>query len=434
MQIPRVFLPLLKLRTRYKVMYGGRGSGKSHTVARVLLIMGMQRKMRIVCAREVQTSITDSVHRLLSDLIQEYGLSSFYTVQNDKIIGSNGTLILFKGLKHNVSGIKSLEGCDICWVEEAENVTDHSWETVIPTIRKEYKDAETNELVSSEIWVTFNTRYTSDPTYRRYVRNGDPDIWCVKVSWRENPFFPEVLDKERRRLEQADPEAYAHVWEGEPDTRRTGFIYAKQIHAAREAGRITLVPYDPGHAVFTGWDLGFGDSTDIFWAQHVGRELRVIDYYSNVGEQLDHYAKVLREKPYSYAPTAAWLPHDGSHGNIRGLSVSQQLRDLGISNIVLDRESDVAPGIELVRQMLGFMVFDEVKTKEGIYALEHYRYQWDDLRQVFRSKPLHDWASNGADAMRTLVRAAARIRSFSAASRPNDPYRSDTSGSSWMGG
>jgi phage terminase large subunit len=411
---------------RYFVLYGGRGSGKSHTLARIALIKGMEKATRIVCLREVQNAISDSVHRLLADLIKEYDLEYFYTVQNDKIIGKNGTLFIFKGLKHNVSGIKSLEGCDIAWAEEAENITDHSWEILIPTIRKE----------NSQLWISFNTRYSSDPTYQRFVKHDDPDIWCQKVSFRDNPFFPEILEKERRRLEINDPDAYAHVWEGEPDTRRTGFIYAKQIHQAREQGRLAICKYDPGSEVYMGCDLGFGDSTDIWWWQFVGRELRFINYYSNVGEQLEHYVKIIKDKPYNYAAVPMYLPHDGAHGNIRGESVARQLSRMGVKNIVLEREADITPGIELVRQMLSFSVFDSQFCKEGIHALEHYRYQWDEDKKIFRSKPLHDWASNGADAMRSACRGAARVKNFMGAAAINkfDPFDQYDNSASWMGG
>ena len=209
MKIPKIFRPLVETDYRYKVTYGGRGASKSHSYARVLLLLASQQTLRVACCREVMTSIADSVHRLMADLIAEFGLEGNFTVQKDKIVGANGSLILFKGLKHNISGIKSLEGVDICWVEEAENVSDDSWEKLIPTIRKP----------GSQIWVSFNTRYLSDPTYRRFVATDSPRIWCQKVLWSDNPFFPEELEQERLELQRTDPEAYAHVWEGEPDTR-----------------------------------------------------------------------------------------------------------------------------------------------------------------------------------------------------------------------
>lgn len=419
-QIPRAFRPLFEPR-RYKVYYGGRGAAKSHAYARVLLAQGMQRPMRIICAREIQKSISDSVHALLGDLIREHELQGFYEVQQQVIRGINGTEFKFRGLKHNTTDLKSLEGADVVWVEEAENVSNNSWEILIPTVRKE----------SSEIWVSFNPKNLTDPTYQRFVARASDDVLSVKVSWRDNPFFPDVLDRERRKLEVADPEAYRHIWEGEPDMRRNGAVYARQLIKAREEGRICRVPYDPGAEVFTAWDLGFGDATAIWWLQFVGRELRWLEYYENAGEQLEHYTGIVKAKHYNYVKHGHFLPHDGDHGNIRGESVSKQMAGLGMSNTVLPREADLAPGIELVRQTLAYSVFDAEKCKDGLHALENYCYEWDEDRQVFKAKPRHDWASNCADAARYAARAASTLKA--GLMRGPDPYAQHGGRAGWMG-
>lgn len=404
-QIPEAFQELFK-PYRYKVFYGGRGGAKSHAFARALLIQGMQKPLRIVCGREIQKSIKDSVHQLLSNIIREHGLDTFYTIQNDAIKGINGTYITFLGLKHNVTGMKSLEGVDILWVEEAENVSSNSWEVAIPTIRKD----------GSEIWISFNTKNISDPTYQRFVAQADNRMLVKKVSWRDNPFFTDVLNDERLKLKKEDEEAYLHVWEGEPDTRRSGFIYAKQLSRARDEKRITNVPYDPSCEVFTAWDLGFGDATAIWWLQFVGRELRWIDFYENSGEQLDHYVSLVKGKPYNYS--THYLPHDGAHGNIRGGRVDEQLRDMGLSCYVLDREQNISVGIELVRQTIAFSVFDAVKCADGIHALENYKYEWHEDLQKFKDKPLHDWSSDASDAARYAAQAASLVKTGLAKKRP----------------
>jgi phage terminase large subunit len=425
MQIPEAFSPLFK-PSRYKVFYGGRGAAKSHNFARALLLQGMERPMLNVCAREIQKSIKDSVHRLLESIIREHELDGFYKVLETEIRGSNGTEFIFRGLKHNTTDIKSLEGADRLWVEEAENVSDNSWEIVIPTIRK----------AGSEIWVSFNCKNPTDPTYERFVKTHRDDAIVHKVSWRDNPFFPAVLETERRALQLSDPEAYAHIWEGEFDTRRSGAVYARQIAEAREAGRICRVPYDPGSEVFTAWDLGFGDSTAIWFLQFVGRELRWIDFYENSGEPLAHYAKLVKSKPYNYASFGHYLPHDGGAANITGDSASRQLYDLGISNTVLTRETEIAPGLELVRQTLAFSALDAEKCSDGLHALEHYAYEWDEVRSVFKNKPLHNWASHAADAARYAARAAALLKGNITNDAPKtDKYARKTERrGSWMAG
>ena len=402
-------------------MLGGRGGGKSHAIARALLVMGMQRTIRIICAREIQKSISDSVHALLADLIRDHNLSHFYSVQRDVIRGLNGTEFKFRGLKHNTTDLKSLEGADICWIEEAQNVSDNSWEILIPTIRKE----------GSEIWVSFNPKNVTDPTYRRFVSDQNDDTITVKIGWQDNPFFPAVLDKERVKLQASDPEAYAHIWDGMPDTRRNGAVYARQLAKAREEGRITRVPYDPGCEVFTAWDLGFGDATSIWWLQFVGRELRWLEYYENAGEQLDHYAKIVKSKPYNYALHGHFLPHDGGHGNIRGDSVSKQFIAMGLTNTVLTRESDITPGIETLRQTIAFSVFDADGCREGLHALENYGYEWDEDRAVFKNKPRHDWTSHAADSARYAAIAAGKGKGIMI--KASDPFANHGQRAGWMG-
>lgn len=393
--IPTAYKELFK-PYRYKVYYGGRGAGKSQSVALALLVMGMQKPTRILCTREFQSSIADSVHRLLSDLIAAHKMDGFYEVLQSTIRGINGTEFIFKGLKHNITEIKGLEGVDICFVEEAENISERSWELLIPTIRKE----------GSEIWIVLNPRNATDPTYKRFISVHHDDVLLKKVSWRDNPFFPDVLDKERQKLEKQDIDTYKHVWEGELDTRRSGAIYAKQLDKARAEGRITTVPYDPAYEVFTAWDLGYGDATAIWFLQWVGRELRWLEYYENNGEQIDHYVRIVKDKPYNYMRGGHFLPHDGGAGNIRGDSVSLHLSKLGLANTVLEREQDINPGIEKVRQALHYSVFDANKCAVGIAALEAYGYKWDEERGVFKDKPNHNWASNGADSARYAVIAS----------------------------
>ena len=190
---------------RYKVLYGGRGSAKSWSVARALLLQGGMRPLRILCTREIQNSIKDSVHKLLSDQILAMGLQGKYFVTHNEIRGVNGTEFIFAGIRQqDISKIKSVEGVDICWVEEAHTVTKESWEILIPTIRKP----------GSEIWVTFNPDLESDDAYQRFVVSRQEGAVVVEMNYRDNPWFPPELDIERRQLLARDPDAYQNVWDG----------------------------------------------------------------------------------------------------------------------------------------------------------------------------------------------------------------------------
>lgn len=225
---------------RYKVLYGGRGGEKSWGCSRVLLAKGLQKKIRILCAREIQHSIADSVHKLLCEQIYDLGLEQYYKTTKNTITGVNGTEFIFKGLRFNVREVKSTEGIDICWVEEAQSVSEESWEVLIPTIRKE----------DSEIWITFNPLDETDPTYQRFVKNPPDNAIVKKVSWKDNPWFPNVLRKEMEYLKRVDYEKYLHVWEGEIRRSSASVIFM---------GKYVIEPFDtPKDARFYhGVDWGF---------------------------------------------------------------------------------------------------------------------------------------------------------------------------------
>lgn len=414
--IPKAFKGLFEPK-RFKVYYGGRGGAKSHNIARAILIRCMQSKTRVLCARELQGSIGDSVLKLLSDIIDEHEMSGFFTVQKSAILGKNGSEIIFKGLRHNHTEIKSTEGVDICWIEEAEKVSANSWEVLIPTIRKE----------QSEIWISFNPKHPTDPTYTNFVANSDDDMLVKKVSWRDNPFFPETLNVERQRLEKNDPKAYAHVWEGEFDERHFGGIYATYVDQARQEGRLTPVPYKDGIPVITAWDLGRSDSTCIWFAQMVGMQPRIIDYHESSGKDLAFYADIIRSKKYTYG--THYLPHDAGHERLgMNSSISGQLSGLGIANQII-KVGSVAARIELGRNLLKECWIDSTDCRDGVHALTNYQYEFDDNKGRFKDKPLHDWSSDGADAFGYLAQALLLHAPKSSSDRPS---RVSSSGG-WMG-
>lgn len=196
--------PFATQQARYKIAYGGRGSAKSWTIARILLLKAMENKIRVLCTREIQDSIKDSVHKLLRDQIELLELSGFI-IQNDVIKHENGSEFLFKGLYTNLSKIKSFEGVDICWIEEAESISAMSWEILDPTIRKP----------NSEIWISFNPRYTNDIIYNTFITNTNENAIVVKVNWQDNKHFPKELQLQKDAMAKNDADLYLHIWEGE---------------------------------------------------------------------------------------------------------------------------------------------------------------------------------------------------------------------------
>lgn len=253
---------------RYKVAHGGRGSAKSWSFARALLLQATWNPLRILCAREYQNSITESVHRLLADQVYALGLAQMFEVLKSEIRGKNGSEIIFAGLKNDVSKIKSTEGVDICWVEEADKVSSQSWDILIPTIRKP----------KSEIWISFNPNLQSDATYQRFVVNPPPDAVVAEVNYRDNPWFPEELEKERTHLEQTDPELYAHIWEGRclpaGDNQLIGMDYAYASSERR---------YEPGDYEFAPKILGvdvarYGGDRSVILKRHGLKVLEMQTY------------------------------------------------------------------------------------------------------------------------------------------------------------
>lgn len=174
-------------------------------IARVLLRLAAQNCLRILCARQFQASIADSVHRLLCDQIDAMGLVDEFTITEKSIKSATGSEFIFKGLEKSIREIKSLEGIDICWVEEAQSVAATNWQILIPTIRKEH----------SEIWISFNPGEATDPTYQNFVVSPPENSVVVKVGWQDNPWFPATLEAERLHMQRTDTDAYQHVWEGE---------------------------------------------------------------------------------------------------------------------------------------------------------------------------------------------------------------------------
>lgn len=200
---------------RYRVAYGGRGSAKSWSFARALLLHGVSRPLRILCAREYQSSIRDSVHRLLKDQIQAMGLGGFYAVERSRIYAANSTEFFFLGIKRDPHSIKSLEGVDLCWVEEGEAISRESLDILVPTIRKP----------GSEIWVSFNPKQPEDPAYHDFVTEPRDRAIVRRVSWLDNPWLGDVLRHEQEELLRRDPEAHAHVWGGEPWKRSKDQVF-----------------------------------------------------------------------------------------------------------------------------------------------------------------------------------------------------------------
>jgi phage terminase large subunit len=402
-----VFLPLLE-PARYKGAWGGRGSGKSHFFAGLMVEDSIRHPgenggegLRSVCIREVQKDLTQSAKLLIEDKLaaNRLGEPDGFKVYRDVIQTPGDGIIIFKGMQeYTAESVKSLEKFKRAWWEEAQTAQESSLAMLRPTIRED----------GSELWFSWNPRRKSDPV-DALLRGPTPPTGArvVKVNWRDNPWLPKVLEQERLDCLANDPEQYDHIWEGGYALISAGSFYGSEIARAKTEGRIGRVLYDRYLPVITAWDLGYTDSTAIWFLQVAGNEIHAIDYYEADSKPLSHYADVLRQKLTEWGEGARYgehyFPHDvRAHELSVGKSRVMTLNELGIEPFVVEQHN-VNDGINAVRRIFDRMWFDAERCERGIEAISLYRRDYDEKTEMFKDRPLHDWASHGADALRCFA-------------------------------
>ena len=377
---------------RHIVYKGGRSSGKSTQIAISRLLKGSQKKLRGLCTREIQNSIQESVYKLLCDKIDELGLNDWQKF-NDKLVNrKTGSEIFFKGLHNNIQSIKSIEGIDWCWIEEAQSVSADSITTLVPTIRKE----------GSELIWSYNPLTEHDPVQELIVDRADDRTYVLHVN---SDAIEQLLSKEiieeREKMRRDNPDMFAHVWLGQPLTSKTGTVFGKQIAQAEIEGRIGSVPYDASAGTYTAIDLGIGDSTAIWWFQMVGQEIHFIDHYESSGEELGHYISIIKNKPYNY--TTHFLPHDAKQRELQtGLTRVEFFENNGIHNIEVLRPTNFQLGQDdinmIARPKFSKVWIDRDKCERGLKCLRAYHYEYDEKNKLLKDKPEHDWSSHSSSA------------------------------------
>jgi phage terminase large subunit len=397
-KFPRAFQPILQ-PARYKGIHGGRGSAKSHSTASYLVLKALTKYsdtgkgLRWACLREVQKTLKESAKKLLEDKIQEHGVGHLFDVQADRIITPGGGVLLFQGMKdHNAESIKSLEDMDGAWVEEAQAFSQRSNTLLRPTIRG----------VGSELIYTWNPRRKTDEV-DSFLRSSQlEDAIVVEMNWRDNPWFPDVLEQERLLDQKMYPERYDHIWEGEYATAMVGAYYAEALTAAKQAGRIGRVSPDPLLTVRSYHDIGGAgakaDAYTIWVVQFVNHEIRVLDYYESQGQTLSFHVNWMRDNGWEKAQVR--LPHDGTNtNNITGKKYRDHWEDAGFDVTVIPNQGQGAAmqRIEAARRVFSQCWFNEETTEAGREALGFYHEKRDEQREIGLG-PDHDWSSHAADA------------------------------------
>jgi phage terminase large subunit len=387
-----VFEPLLQ-PARYKAAYGGRGSGKSHFFAGLLIEDALcERGLRSVCIREVQKSLKESAKRLIEDKLEEHALGEAdgFKVFREVIQTPGDGIIAFQGMQdHTAESIKSLEGFGRAWVEEAQTLSARSLSLLRPTIR----------AAGSQLWFSWNPRFESDPV-DVMLRGAEPPTGAtvVRANWSDNPWLPAELDQERLDCLRSQPDQYDHIWEGGYVTVTEGAYFAQCLAEARQQGRIGKVAADPLMQYRAYWDIGVRDATAIWVAQFVGREIRVLDYYEAVGQPLAAHINWLRSR--GYASALCVLPHDGNHEDVvTAIRFEDHIRSAGfeVETVPNQGKGAAMKRIEEARRLFPAIWFNEATCAPGLKSLGWYHEKRDEQRNVGLG-PEHDWASHGSDA------------------------------------
>jgi phage terminase large subunit len=400
-ELPPKLIPVFEGEADVRGAYGGRGSGKTRSFAKMTAVRAYMwdkagRSGQIVCGRQFMNSLADSsLEEIKLAILEEPWLAAEFEIGEKYIRTRSGRVYYtFVGLDRNIGSVKSKARILLCWVDEAEPVTDHAWTVLIPTLREE----------DSELWVTWNPERKNSATHKRFRQARDERYKVAELNWRDNPRFPAILERKRQADMRERPDQYAHIWEGEFVTAVEGAYFAQALSKAKEENRIGRVAADPlmTHRAFI--DIGgTGARADAFviWiAQFIGREVRVLDHYEAVGQPAAAHVQWLRSRGYGPDKCQVWLPHDGeTHDRVHDASYESYFRQAGYSVTVVPNQGKGAAKmrIEAARRLFPSIWFNADTTEAGRDALGWYHEKKDEERGIGLG-PEHDWASHSADA------------------------------------
>jgi phage terminase large subunit len=393
-EVPRKLKPLL-FPKRYKGAYGGRGGAKSHFFAEQVILRAYMKPTRIVCIREVQNSIKDSVKQLLIDKIDKFGLMQHFDVLDQEVRGPGGSMIVFKGMQsYNASNIKSLEGYDIAWVEEAQTLSQHSLDLLRPTLRKE----------GSELWFSWNPRYKTDPVDVFFRKSPPEDAISTLVNWYDNPWFPEVLRREMLHDFDVDADKAEHIWNGAYGSSQ-GAILARWVSKAERDGRVNSdVEFDfEGAPIEVSADLGFRDTASFWYWQRTMGGFRVLKYEGDNGLDAEDWIPRIQGSILDLGCKKLgkiWLPHDARAKTFQSKYTTMEkfASVFGADKIGIVPISKKLDQIEAARTVIDRCEFHRERCEDGIDGLLAWEFSYSDENGIFSREPVHNWASHPSDA------------------------------------
>jgi phage terminase large subunit len=404
LKIPDKLVPVFTGDADVRGSRGGRGSAKTRTFAKMTAVRAhmwdqMGREGIILCTRLFMNSLADSsLEEIKAAIRSEPWLEPHFDIGEKYIRTASGRIsYAFSGLDRNIDSIKSKARILLNWTDEAEAVTEEAWVKLIPTLREE----------DSELWVTWNPERENSPTNKRFFNSTDPRTKIVEMNWRDNPWFPDILNRVRLKDKAERPDQYNHIWEGDFVSVIEGAYYASHITKAKEEGRVGLVAEDPNLIIRLFADIGgTGAKADnfVFWAaQFVGTEIRWLNHYEQQGQPISTHLNWLRSQGYSTDRCKIWLPHDGDKQDaVFDVSYRTAFEAAGYAVEIVPNQGKGAAmnRVEEGRRLFPRMRFDETKTAPGLKALGWYHEKRDAERGIGLG-PDHDWSSHSADAFGT---------------------------------
>lgn len=399
--LPEKLVPVFTGPAMYRGAYGGRGSAKTRSFAKMAAVQGVrfaQANMPgvIVCGREFMNSLDDSsLAEVKAAIESEPWLAARYDMGERYVRTKDGRIdFAFIGLRHNLASVKSKARIRLLWVDEAEPVSETAWHTADNTVREE----------GSETWVTWNPERKNSATHKRFRADAPPESKIVELNYRDNPWFPAVLNKKRLADQEKRPDQYAHIWDGDFVTVVEGAYYAKSLNEAKAQGRISNVAADPLMTIRLFCDIGGtgarADAFTIWAAQFIGREIRWLNYYEAVGQPLAAHLDWCRSQGYTAARAQFWLPHDGgTHDRVHDVSYESALKAADYEVTVVPNQGKGAAKmrIEAARRLFPSMWFNAGTTEAGRDALGWYHEKRSEDDRNIGLGPDHDWSSHGAD-------------------------------------
>ena len=402
-RLPEKLVPVFEGEADVRGAHGGRGSAKTRSFALMTAVRTYKWDMEgrqgiILCGRQFMNSLADSSLEEIKAAIRETEwLEPHFDIGETYIRTKSGRISYsFVGLARNLNSIKSKFRILLCWIDEAEPVTEEAWVKLIPTLREE----------DSELWLTWNRERKDSATNKRFghANDNDPRTKIVEINWKDNPWFPDILNRVRLRDLEERPDQYPHIWEGEYLTAVEGAYYAKHLAKAKEEDRVGFVPEEPNLIIRLFADIGgTGAKADnfVFWAgQNVGVEIRWVNHYEQQGQPISAHLNWMRKQGYTPDRCKIWLPHDGdTQEKVFDTSYRRAFEDAGYSVEVIPNQGKGAAmqRVEEGRRLFPRMRFDQRKCEAGLLALGWYHEKRDPERGIGLG-PNHDWASHSADA------------------------------------